>query len=191
MRIVVDRVALGQVSVLRFSPVNIIPPMLHTHSFTYHPRYIIFLSQYFSFPCQYHSTNAPHSSVSKFCPYQRDTRASPRTSTLNNALSLIGKHWIEKHFYTARFQVLTVVSLRTQVFWMWHCVAGGFPDVSKTTSAKIFTFKESKNKVCTSWPSVGEWFQQNLRNVCKHRPNYTASHTGRLASSTPTLFQAP
>ena len=45
--------------VLQFSPVSIIPPMLHTHSFTYHPHYM-FLSQYFSFPCQYHSTNAPY-----------------------------------------------------------------------------------------------------------------------------------
>ena len=36
--------------VLQFSPVSIIPPMLHTHSFTCHPRYIMFLSQYFSFP---------------------------------------------------------------------------------------------------------------------------------------------
>ena len=36
--------------VLQFSPVGIIPPMLHAHSFTYHPRCIMFLSQYFSFP---------------------------------------------------------------------------------------------------------------------------------------------
>ena len=36
--------------VLQFSPVSAIPPMLHTHSFTYHPHYIMFLSQYFSFP---------------------------------------------------------------------------------------------------------------------------------------------
>ena len=36
--------------VLQFSPVNIIPTMLHTHSFTYHQHYTIFLSQYFSFP---------------------------------------------------------------------------------------------------------------------------------------------
>src|SRR5215469_5593937 len=35
---------------LQFSPVSIIPPMLHTHSFTYHTHYIMFLSQYFSFP---------------------------------------------------------------------------------------------------------------------------------------------
>ena len=36
--------------VLQFSPVSTIPPMLNTHSFTYHPRYIMFLSQHFSFP---------------------------------------------------------------------------------------------------------------------------------------------
>ena len=75
---------------LQFSPVNIIPPFLHTHSSIYHPRCIMFFSQYFSFPlsvsfhhcsilihpstthavcfspstsvfsCQYHSTNAPY-----------------------------------------------------------------------------------------------------------------------------------
>jgi hypothetical protein len=42
------------------SPVSIIPPMLHTHLSTYHQRCIIFFSQYFSFPCQCHSTNVPH-----------------------------------------------------------------------------------------------------------------------------------
>jgi len=36
--------------VIQFSPVSTIPPMLHTHSFTYHPHYIMFLSQHFSFP---------------------------------------------------------------------------------------------------------------------------------------------
>ena len=46
-----------------FSPASIIPPMLHTHSFTYHPRYIMFLSQYFSFPRQYRSTNAPYAFI--------------------------------------------------------------------------------------------------------------------------------
>ena len=51
-RFLVDKVALERVSlpVFQFSPVNIIPPMLNTHSFTYHPRYIMFLSQYFRFP---------------------------------------------------------------------------------------------------------------------------------------------
>jgi hypothetical protein len=37
--------------------------MLHTHSYIYHQRCIMFLSQYFSFPCQYHSTNAPYSYI--------------------------------------------------------------------------------------------------------------------------------
>ena len=45
------------------SSVSIIPPMLHSHSFIYHPRCIMFFSQYFSFPCQYHSTNAPYSFI--------------------------------------------------------------------------------------------------------------------------------
>ena len=36
--------------ILQFSPVCIIPPLLHTHSFIYHPRCIMFFSQYFSFP---------------------------------------------------------------------------------------------------------------------------------------------
>jgi len=62
MGFLLDKLSLSQVSLpeLQFSPVNTIPPMLHTHSFTYHPRYIMFLSQYFRFPCQYHSTNAPY-----------------------------------------------------------------------------------------------------------------------------------
>jgi len=36
--------------VLQISPLSIIPSMLHTHLFTYHPHYIMFLSQYFRFP---------------------------------------------------------------------------------------------------------------------------------------------
>jgi len=36
--------------VLQFFPVSIIPPLLHTHSFIYHSRCIMFFSQYFSFP---------------------------------------------------------------------------------------------------------------------------------------------
>src|SRR5215468_10518262 len=44
-------------------PASIIPPMLHTHSSIYHRRCIMFFSQYFSFPCQYHSTNAPYSFI--------------------------------------------------------------------------------------------------------------------------------
>ena len=47
--------------VLQFSAVSIIPPLFHTHSFIYHWLFIMFFSQYFSFPCQYHSTIAPYS----------------------------------------------------------------------------------------------------------------------------------
>ena len=36
--------------VIQFSPVSTNPPMLHTHSFTYHPRYIRYISQEFSLP---------------------------------------------------------------------------------------------------------------------------------------------
>jgi hypothetical protein len=45
------------------SPVSIIPPTLHTHSYIYHRRCIMFFSQYFSFPCQYYSTNAPYTFI--------------------------------------------------------------------------------------------------------------------------------
>ena len=45
------------------SPVSIIPPLLHTHPSIYHPHCIMFLSQHFSFSCQYHSTNAPYSFI--------------------------------------------------------------------------------------------------------------------------------
>jgi len=34
----------------QFSPVSIIPPLLHTHSSIYHSRCIMFFSHYFSFP---------------------------------------------------------------------------------------------------------------------------------------------
>ena len=36
--------------VLQIFPVSTIPQMLHNNSFTYHPHYIMFLSQYFRFP---------------------------------------------------------------------------------------------------------------------------------------------
>ena len=50
----------------QFSPVSIIPPLLYTHSFIYHPSYIIFFSQYFSFPLSvsfHHCSILIHSST--------------------------------------------------------------------------------------------------------------------------------
>jgi hypothetical protein len=63
VRFVIDEVAVGQglLSTLRFLPVSIIPPTLHTPlSVSFHQRSTL--------PCQYHSTNAPHSSVSIIPP---------------------------------------------------------------------------------------------------------------------------
>ena len=45
------------------SPVSNIPPMLYTHSFNYHQRCMMFFSSYFSFSCQYQSTNALYSFI--------------------------------------------------------------------------------------------------------------------------------
>jgi len=48
----------------QFSPASTIPPLLHTHPSIYHPRCIKFFSQYSSaFPCQYHFTIVPYSSI--------------------------------------------------------------------------------------------------------------------------------
>ena len=47
----------------RVPPVSIIPPMFYSHSFIYNGSCIMFFSQHFSFPCQYHSTNAPYSFI--------------------------------------------------------------------------------------------------------------------------------
>ena len=50
----------GFSAITLISPVSIIPPLLHTHPSIYHPHSIIFFSQHFSLPCQYHSTIAPY-----------------------------------------------------------------------------------------------------------------------------------
>jgi hypothetical protein len=47
-------------------------------------------SQSCCFPCQYHSTNAPHSSSSTCCSYQRDKRANPGNLTKRQYLSESG-----------------------------------------------------------------------------------------------------
>jgi len=61
----VYEVALGFLflPVIQISPISIIPPLLYTHSFTYHPRCIVFFSQSFSSPYLYHSTIAPKSFI--------------------------------------------------------------------------------------------------------------------------------
>jgi len=47
--------------VLQVSPLSINPPLLHTHSSTYHPLCILFFLKVLQFsPCQYHSTIAQY-----------------------------------------------------------------------------------------------------------------------------------
>ena len=67
---VVHRATMGKLflPVLQFSPVSIIPPLLHTHSSIYHPHCIMFLSQYYSFPLSvsfHHCSTLIHSSTTQ------------------------------------------------------------------------------------------------------------------------------
>jgi hypothetical protein len=59
----VQKILLGQVFTQYFS----FPCQYHStnvpHSFIDHRRCIMLFSQYFNFPCQYHSTNVPHSFI--------------------------------------------------------------------------------------------------------------------------------
>jgi hypothetical protein len=87
--------------VLQF-PLSVSFHQCSTHSFIYHRRCIMFFSHYFSFPCQYHSTNAPYSFIhsSACCSYQKDKRAKPGKYPKSNAVSEIGVRWIGKYFYS-------------------------------------------------------------------------------------------
>ena len=65
---VVNIVEVGQGFFLQMvvPPVSIIQTMFHTHEFIYHPRCILFLSQYFSFPLSvsfHHCSILIHSST--------------------------------------------------------------------------------------------------------------------------------
>ena len=50
-------------------------------------------------PCQYHSTDAPHSFPSTCCSYQKDKRVSPGNIQTKSALTEFGGRWIGKRFY--------------------------------------------------------------------------------------------
>jgi len=52
-----------------------------------------------AFSCQYHFTNASYSSSSTCCSYQKDRQVKPRNLPKSNALSEIGKCWIEQQFH--------------------------------------------------------------------------------------------
>jgi hypothetical protein len=53
---------------------------------------------YSGFRFLYHYTNAPHSSLSTCCSYQKDKRAKPGNLPKGNVLSETGEHRIEKYF---------------------------------------------------------------------------------------------
>ena len=88
------------VPVLQFSPVTIIPPMLHTHSFTYHPRYIMFLSQYISFPLSvpFHQCSV----LISFYMFAFTRRANGRSlgTPKSNAVTEIAERCIDKYCYS-------------------------------------------------------------------------------------------
>jgi hypothetical protein len=77
--------------------------MLHTHSFIYHQRCIMFLSQYFSFPCQYHSTNAPYSFIYMLLLPEEQTGEPWEPSNKIFLFSKMGEHWKKNTFHLVFF----------------------------------------------------------------------------------------
>jgi hypothetical protein len=55
---------------------------------------------------QYHSINTTCLSLSTCCSYQKDRGAKPENLLKSNALSEIGKHWIEKLHSLSPLKVL-------------------------------------------------------------------------------------
>ena len=47
------------------------------------------------FPCQMHSTNAPHSSSSTLCSYRKENGRSLETCEKSDAVSEVGELWID------------------------------------------------------------------------------------------------
>ena len=111
------------------SPVSTIPPMLHTHSFTYHPRYVIFLSQDFSFPLSvsFHQCSIPIF----FLDATLISRTSGRSLRTFTAVlyRMSGRRWIEEHclFFQVRnimrdnggseYYCVRIRKLRTRYWW--------------------------------------------------------------------------
>ena len=87
---------------LQFSPVSIIPPLLHTHSFIYHPRCIMFLSQHFSFPLSVSFHQCP---IIFMFPLPGGQLASPLNLSKISAVSETWYHCVEEYF---------------QVFLLWR-----------------------------------------------------------------------
>jgi len=100
-----------------------------------HVRFVVkllwarFFSQYFGFPRQYHSTNAPYSSSSTCCSYQRDKRAKRDNVQISSGRRSrqtdTGQRWTEQHF-TARCHLDTTVAVAARlsvlIFRMWDAL---------------------------------------------------------------------
>jgi hypothetical protein len=84
--------------VLQFSPVSIIPPLLHTPSSIYHPRCIMFFSQYFSFPLSviippmFHTQNTCHQH-STTCNLSSDITMKQDTCSLGIYVGILDSLW--------------------------------------------------------------------------------------------------
>ena len=60
-------------------------------------------------PCQYHSTNAPFSSLSTYCSYQKDKLVKLKNLP-KNALTEIGECWLTLFVFCKEEKYITVYS---------------------------------------------------------------------------------
>ena len=93
------------------SPVSIIPPMLHIHSFIYHRRSIMLFSQYFSFPFQYHSIN---SHTHSFIYHRRCIMFSP--STWVSSVSIVPQMSLTHSFIYNQHYMASVTAVKNMHF---------------------------------------------------------------------------
>ena len=86
-----------------------------------------FFSQYFSLPCQYHLTNAAHSSSSTCCSYQKDKQTKPGNLPESNGLA-DNRRVVSASIFTSVFQnalssggYATALNKRAAVCWQQPC----------------------------------------------------------------------
>jgi len=132
--------------VLQFSPVSIIPPLLHTHSSIYHPRCIMFSSQYFSFPL---SVSFHHCSILIHLP-----------PTLYNVLFPV----LQFVFLPVlQFSPVSIIPplLHTQPFIKQRrcIILQIYTVVKKTLFALVH---DSRFVICVHWTECKKWYFVNL-----------------------------
>jgi len=109
--------------------------MLHTHSSIYLRRCIMFLSQHFNFPCQYHSTNSPYSFI--HLPQTLYNVLLPVLQFLPSvsrrlfcSMSLRKPGFISRPFF-ARFLVNKVALLKISLPILYSSLSASFHQCSK------------------------------------------------------------